>query len=366
MKRDYYEILGVARDAEATVIKSAYRKLALQYHPDKNPGDKEAEERFKEAAEAYSVLSEPDKRAHYDRFGHQAAGGFGGFDPNIFGDFSDILGDLFGFNTGRRGGGRRPSRGSDLRYDLELSFEDAAFGKEVSLKIPRLERCETCNGSGSAGGKPPVTCPACRGQGQVRTSQGFFTVARTCPQCSGQGSILSDPCTHCRGEGLAEQKREISVRLPAGVDTGSRLRLSGEGDHGRLGGPPGDLYVVVSVAADSRFRREGADVTAELELAYTQAVLGATLEVETLGGPEKLEVPAGTQHGHQFRLRGKGIARLDGPGKGDHLVRVKLKVPKLKELSPRELELLRALSEEEGHPQAKDDSLLSKVKDLFG
>jgi molecular chaperone DnaJ len=369
MKRDYYEVLGVPKDAEAQQIKSAYRKLALQNHPDKNPGDKEAEERFKEAAEAYAVLSDADKRARYDRFGHQEGQGFGGFDPSAFSDFSDLfgsLGDLFGFG-GQRRGGRRPSRGADLRYDLELSFEEAAFGKTVTLKIPRLERCETCSGSGSASGKPPVNCPACKGHGQVRYQQGFFTVARTCPQCQGEGVILADPCTSCRGQGLVERERELEIRVPAGVDTSSRLRLTGEGEHGRFGGPAGDLFVVIGVQGHERFERQGADVIAELAVSFPQAVLGATLEVETIHGAEKIEIPPGTQHGHQFRLRGKGIQHLDGrSGKGDHISRVRLHVPKPRELSDDKLELLRALADLEGVPVKDDRGVLSKVKDLFG
>ncbi len=365
MKRDYYEVLGVAKTADGTQIKSSYRKLALQYHPDKNPGDKEAEEKFKEAAEAYAVLSDAEKRAQYDRFGHQGAQGFGGFDPSVFGDFSDILGSFFGFNVGRQGG-RRASRGADLRYDLVISFEDAAFGTEVKLKIPRLERCETCRGTGSAGGTAPSTCAACRGQGQVRFSQGIFTVARTCPQCNGEGVVISDPCRDCHGEGLVEKEREIEVRIPAGVDAGSRLRLTGEGEHGRLGGPSGDLYVVLSVDRHDRYRREGADVMADLEITYTQAVLGGDVEVPTLHGAERLEIPAGTPHGHQFRLRGKGIPRLDGRGKGDHVVRTRIRVPKPKELPEEQLDLLRSLAALEGSDVKEDRGVLSKVKDLFG
>src|SRR5690349_193803 len=251
-KRDYYEVLGVERSASAQEIKSAYRKIAVRDHPDKNPGNKEAEERFKEAAEAYAVLSDQEKRGRYDRFGHQgvggAGGGFGGFDPTIFADFSDILGDFFGFGgAGRRGGGSGMTRGADLRYDLTLTFEEAAFGTETTLRIPRLEGCPKCSGTGSADNKPPVVCTACRGQGQVRFTQGFFTVARTCPQCQGEGRVIEDPCKRCKGAGLVEKERNIQVQIPAGVDHGARLRMSGEGEHGRHGGPPGDLYVMLSV-----------------------------------------------------------------------------------------------------------------------
>ncbi len=367
-KRDYYEVLGVARDADGQQIKSAYRKLAVQYHPDKNAGDKSAEEKFKEAAEAYAVLTDPDKRARYDRFGHQGVGGAGGFDPTIFAGFEDIfgnLGDLFGFG-GSRGGGRRPTRGADLRYDLKLEFEEAAFGTAKTLTIPRLERCEECRGSGSAGGTAPKTCSACGGRGQVRYSQGFFTVARTCPQCSGEGVVITDPCPQCRGEGQVERRHDIEVKIPAGVETGSRLRLAGEGEHGRFGGPPGDLYVVLAVKQHARFQREGGDVFSELELTYAQAVLGATVETQTLHGAERIEVPPGTQPGHQFRLKGKGIQRLDRAGKGDHVVRARLLVPRPRDLSAEQVDLLRQLAESEGSEVREDRGVLGKVKDLFG
>lgn len=369
MKRDYYEVLGVAKNADLNQIKSAYRKLALQYHPDKNPGNQEAEENFKEAAEAYAVLSDADKRARYDRFGHQATqSGPAGFDPTIFADFSDIfgnLGDIFGFGGGRPGG-RRPSRGADLRYDLQLTFEEGAFGVTKMLRIPRLEHCDSCSGSGSVGGKPPKPCSACGGRGQVRYSQGFFTVARPCPQCQGEGVVISDPCPSCKGGGQVERQREIEVKIPAGVDTGSRMRLSAEGEHGRFGGPAGDLYVVLAVKAHARFKRDGGDVLSEFEVSYAQAVLGATVEVDTVHGKEKIDVPAGTQIGHQFRLKGKGIERLDRHGKGDHLARVRLAVPRLKDLSSEQVDLLRQLAQAEGSEVKEDKGVLGKVKDLFG
>ncbi len=370
-KRDYYEVLQVSRDADGTTIKSAYRRLAVQYHPDRNPGDTEAEERFKEAAEAYAVLSDQDKRARYDRFGHQGVGGAagspfsGGFDPSTFGDFADILGDLFGFGFGggRRRGGRAPSRGADLRYDLEIEFEEAAFGVEKKLKIPRLERCPECAGSGSAGDAPPQPCSVCGGRGQVRYTQGFFTMARTCPQCRGEGYVIQDPCPECRGEGLVERERTIEVKIPAGVDTGARLRLQGEGEHGRHGGPAGDLYVVVGVRSHEAFRREGPHVLSEVEVSYSQAVLGATVEVATLHGPETLEVPPGTEPGHRFRLRGKGIEHLDRHGRGDHLVFAKIEVPRVHDLSEEQVELLRKLAELEGKPVR--EGVLDRVKKMF-
>ncbi|MCM2269227.1 MAG: molecular chaperone DnaJ [Thermoanaerobaculia bacterium] len=364
--RDYYEVLGVARDASAQQIKAAYRKLAVKYHPDKNPGDAEAEERFKEAAEAYAVLSDDDKRARYDRFGREAAGGMGGgFDPTIFGDFSDILGDLFGFGFagGARAGGATP--GADLRYDLEIEFEEAAFGVTRTIEFPRLEGCAACNGEGSAGGAAPAACRACGGSGQVRFSQGFFTVARTCPNCRGEGRVVTDPCPECRGAGRVERERKLEVKIPAGVDTGARLRLSGEGEHGRRNGRRGDLYVVLSVAPHERFRREGPHVLSQLEIGYPQAVLGAELEVETLHGKRPLEVPPGTTSGQLFRLKGDGIERLGGRGRGDQIVEVAIRVPRPAELDDEQRALLRRLGELEGRPAREERGVLDRVKDLF-
>lgn len=374
-KRDYYEVLGVARTASGQEIKSAYRRLAVQHHPDRNPGDKEAEEKFKEAAEAYAVLSDADKRARYDRFGHQGVGGAaggspfsGGFDPATFGDFADILGEMFGFGGmggGRRRRGRAPSRGADLRYDLTLSFEEAVFGTSETLRIPRLETCDECDGSGSEGGQQPTACGMCGGRGQIGYRQGFLTVARTCPQCQGEGVTISDPCPRCRGEGRVEKERSLEVTIPAGVDHGSRLRMSGEGEHGRHGGPPGDLYVVLSVEPHERFVREGATVFSEHGVGFPQAVLGATVEVETLYGPASLEIPPGTPHGHEFRLRGKGIERIGGSGKGDHIVRLKIDVPHPRELEEEEVETLRRLAELRKYPVR--EKILDKVKKkVFG
>jgi molecular chaperone DnaJ len=372
-KRDYYEVLGVERTAAAAEIKKAYRKLAAQYHPDRNPGDGEAEERFKEAAEAYAVLSDTDKRARYDRFGHGglgSQGGFSGFDPQTFGDFADVLGDLFGFGDllggGRRRGGRRGTPGADLRYDLELSFEEAAFGATHTLQVPRLEVCEDCKGSGSAGGSAPVTCNACGGVGQMRFSQGFLTVARTCPQCQGRGTVISDPCKRCRGQRRVEQERTLEVKVPAGVEEGARMRLTGEGEHGLDGGPSGDLYVVLHVEEHPRFRREGAHVISELEVTYPQLVLGALVEVETVHGAVPLDIPAATQPGEQFRLQGQGVARLDGRGKGDHHVFVRLQVPAPGEVTEEERELLRRLAEVQGKPVRERRGVKERVRDLFG
>jgi molecular chaperone DnaJ len=369
--RDYYEVLGIARQASDKEIKTAYRQLAIQFHPDRNPGDHAAEEKFKEAAEAYAVLSDPDKRARYDRFGHQGVGGAGaaGFDPTIFADFSDILGDLFGFGAaGFGGGGRRRSAvqpGADLRYELELTFQQAAFGHTVELEVPRLETCGTCHGSGSKGGKPPVACATCKGRGQVHFSQGFFTVARTCPQCHGAGEVIADPCPKCRGEGRVEARRKIEVKVPAGVDNGARLRLSGEGEHGRRGGPPGDLYVVIAVEPHPDFERQGANVHSMLAVSFPEAVLGAKIEVETLHGPQMVELAPGTQHGAELRLRGKGVAKLGGRGQGDHVVHVALRVPDTKELGADEIALLQKLADIQGS-KVRERSVLDKVKDLFG
>ena len=370
-RRDFYEVLGVERAAGEREVKAAYRKLAVRWHPDKNPGDQEAEERFKEAAEAYAVLSDGEKRARYDRFGHQgvAAGG-GGFDPTIFADFSDILGDLFGFGDAfgrRRGGGPAGSaRGADLRYDLTLAFEEAAFGVEKTLRVPRLESCETCGGTGSAGGTAPALCNACGGRGQVRYTQGFFTVARTCPQCRGEGRVIADPCAGCRGEGRVERERALTVKIPAGVDTGARLRLAAEGEHGRHGGATGDLYVFLQVRAHARLKRDGSTVFGRVAVAYPQVVLGASVEVETVHGTATLDVPPGTPHGKEFRLRGEGIQRLDGAGRGDHVVMVEVDVPHPRELSEEETELLRRLAEVSDKPVREERKVFDRVKNLFG
>jgi molecular chaperone DnaJ len=367
-KRDYYEVLGIERSVGAAEIKTAYRKLAIKYHPDRNPGDAAAEERFKEASEAYEVLSDGDKRARYDRYGHQgvAGAGSGGFDPTIFADFSDILGDLFGFGGGRRAGGSGAMRGADLRYDLTLGFEEAAFGAETTLRIPRLETCGRCSGSGSADKSAPAACSVCAGHGQVRYNQGFFTVARTCPNCHGEGRVIANPCSECRGEGRVERQRSISVKIPAGVDTGARLRLAGEGEHGRHGGPPGDLYVVLAVRPHKHFRREGANVHSRLAIAFEQAVLGTTVEVDTLRGKAPLEIPAGSAYGREFRLRGEGIDRLDGSGRGDQLVTIQIEVPNPRDLSDEETQLLRRLAELRGRPVREEKKVLDRVKNLFG
>ena len=369
-KRDYYEILGVSRSATAQELKSAFRKLALQFHPDKNPGDKKAEESFKELSEAYEVLSDPEKRARYDRFGHQAPGGFGpspfetGFGgANINDIFEGIFGDIFG------GGGRRSrsgrQRGRDLRYNLETTFQEAAFGTEAKVKIPRHRNCETCHGSGAKPGTGPKTCPTCNGTGELRLTQGFFQIARPCNQCGGTGKVITDPCATCRGAGKVEEESVLTVKVPPGVDTGTRLKLTGEGEPGEHGGPPGDLYVVVHVQEHPIFIREDTEVICEVPIGFTQAALGATIEVPTLDGKVKMKIPSGTQSGKVFRLRGKGIPHLNGYQRGDQHVRVTVEVPQKLTRKQRELlEQFAALSGEETHPQAK--SFLEKVRELFG
>jgi len=367
-KADYYELLGVNRNASADELKKAYRQAAKDYHPDRNPGDKAAEEKFKELSEAYQVLSDPEKRAQYDRFGHAAfeqggAGFSGGFDFTNFEDiFSDIFGDFFGGGRGSRHAGQR---GEDLSYNLELSFEEAAFGTEKTISVPRTALCDTCHGKGAKPGTSPKTCPTCRGSGQVRYQQGFFTIARTCSQCGGQGTIITDSCTTCRGKGMVRTTASVKVKIPAGVDTGARLKLRGEGDVGIGGGPAGSLYIMIHVREHPLFARQGADVICEIPIRFPQAALGAEIEVPTLEGKIKMKIPPGTQSGKVFRLRGKGIASLRGAGRGDQLVRIVVEVPR--QLSPKQRTLLEEFARLDGadvHPMSK--GFFEKVKELFG
>lgn len=366
-KRDYYEVLGVARDAEIGEIKKSYRRLAVQYHPDKNPGDTEAEERFKEAAEAYSVLSDADKRARYDRFGHQGLGGQAGFDPMQFTDFADILGDLFGFGDLFGGGTRRrasrPARGADLRYDLQLDFEEAVFGRESSITVPRMTGCPTCGGNGAKPGTKPEPCTACGGVGQIRYSQGFFAVARTCPQCGGNGRVVREVCVDCHGAGRIREEKKISLKVPAGVDDGTRLRVAGEGEGGANGGPPGDLYVFINVRPHDEFQRDDYDIHARKAISITQATLGATVTVDTVHGEEEVRIPPGTQPGQTFRLRGKGVPFVDGGGKGDHWVHAEVRIPT--SLDDRQRELLEELAEISGEELPESRTVLDKVKDFL-
>lgn len=362
---DYYRVLGVERDATPDEIKKAYRKLALRHHPDKNPGDKDAEEKFKAAAEAYAVLSDAEKRRRYDAFGKSGvggAGGFQGFDQEVFSDFSDILGDLFGFG-GAFGGRRRrgPARGRDLRFDLEIDFEEAVGGVETKIRVPRLDPCETCKGSGAAPGGVE-TCAECAGRGQVAFQQGFFTLARPCGACGGTGKRISDPCTACGGQARVRAERTVVVRIPAGVDEGMQLRVAGEGEAAAGGGVPGDLYVVLRVREHEFFRREDLDLICDLPISFSQAALGCEVEVETLDGTQNLKVPAGTQAGTRFRLRGKGIPSLDGRGTGHLYVVAQVHTPV--SLSPEQRELFEKLADIEGDVVA-DRSLFDRVKDIF-
>lgn len=373
-KRDYYEVLGISRDASPEKIKKAFRKLALKLHPDKNPDNKNAEEKFKEAAEAYEVLSDPSRRGRYDQFGHAAPGGFrgagagaGGFSG--VGNFDDVLRDLFDGPFGDIfGGGRRrrsaAQRGNDLRYNLEIDFEQAAFGGTVQIRVPRLTTCATCDGMGTRPGTEPSHCSQCGGSGSVTMRQGFFEIRRTCPRCQGQGRVITDPCKTCRGQGRVQENRVLSVHIPAGVDTGSRLRLNGEGEAGVGGGPPGDLYVVLGVRKHPLFEREGTNVICEVPVSMVQAALGAEIEVPTLDGPVKMKVPAGTQTGRLFRLRHRGIVSLNGGGRGDQLVGVLVETPG--KLTARQKDLLRQFAEvsrAETNPIGK--GFFEKVKGIF-
>jgi molecular chaperone DnaJ len=374
-KRDYYEVLGVSRGANEAEIKSAYRKLAVRFHPDKNPGDHSAEEKFKEAAEAYSVLSDADQRARYDRFGHAgvssgAAGGAqGAWGAQGFGGIEDILGDLFGFGDvfsgGRASGGRRGAaqRGADLRYDLEMTLEESAAGMTAQLRIPRLEACEECKGSGAAAGTQPETCPACTGTGQIRYQQGFFSVARTCGQCRGAGRVIRTPCEACKGVGRVEREKQIEVKIPAGVETGSRLRLAGEGEAGAQSGPAGDLYVVIHVKEHEVFERQGNNLYASVPVTFAQAALGSETSVPTLDGQEILKVPAGTQTGTIFRMKGHGMPVLGVRGRGDLFVSVTVVTPTT--LTREQRKLLEQLAQIE-EKDLGDKGLMDKVRDIFG
>jgi molecular chaperone DnaJ len=373
-KRDYYEILEVSRTATDQEIKSSYRKLALKYHPDRNQGDKAAEEQFKLAAEAYAILSDADKRARYDRFGHAGVGGGAqGFDPSQFSGFEDIfggLGDIFGFGGGSRRAG--PQRGADLRYDLEIKFEQAAKGIETSIQIPRNEACETCKGNGAAPGTTPTTCSQCRGTGQLRYQQGFFTVARTCGQCRGSGKVITKPCATCRGNGTVEQTRKLTVKIPAGIATGQRLRLSGEGEAGTLGGPPGDLYVVIFVREHEFFQRDGNNLHFSLPLPFTTLALGADIKVPGIEGEHVVKIPESTQTGATFRLRGKGMPDVSGRGHGDLLVTVQAVTPKKLTKDQKKLleQLAATLPDTKIKPSSRDSEdergIFDKVKDIFG
>ena len=368
-KRDYYEILGVTKSSSADDIKKAYRKLALKYHPDRNPGDKQAEEKFKEAAEAYAVLSDAEKRAQYDQFGHSLGGsGFQGFHgaASSFEGFGDVFGDLFedffGGGSSRGRGGSRSRRGSDLEYQLDIAFEDAAFGKEVQIEVPRLESCGHCGGSGAEPGSKKTTCQECRGAGEIRMSQGFFSFRQTCPRCRGEGEKIEKYCRECQGNGRVERTRKIDLKIPAGIETGNRLKISGEGEGGQLGGDRGNLYVLIRVRPHSIFERDGNDVLCEAEIDMVEATLGTKIEAPTLYGNVQLKVPAGTQPGTILRIKDKGFPSLRGGGKGDQLVRISVRIPE--KLSDQERRLLEELQKLKGSHSSKKD-FFTKWKQKF-
>jgi len=375
-KRDYYEVLGVPRDADAETIKKAYRKLALQYHPDRNPGDKTAEEKFKELAEAYEVLSDPQKRAAYDEYGHaafdpraraaRATGGFAGGFHDPFEIFREVFGggSLFEEFFGVRPDPTQPQRGDDLRYDLEISFEEAVRGCEKEITVNKLDRCETCGGSGVEAGSRTRTCPTCHGRGQVVTSRGIFSIAQTCPQCRGAGRVIEKPCKACHGEGRRARTSKIRLRIPAGVESGSRLRSVGNGEAGLRGGPPGDLYVVLHVKPHEIFQREGDDLYCEVPISMVQAALGGEIEVPTLDGKATIKIPPGTQPGTMFRLKGKGVKNVQGYGQGDLHVRINVEIPaRLTPTQRAKLQEFAALCDESTHPIRQ--SFFEKAKKLF-
>ncbi len=377
-KRDYYTVLGVKREASEDEIKKAYRKLAMKHHPDRNPDEKVSEDKFKEAKEAYEVLSDARKRAAYDQFGHAGvdpSAGFGGggargAGPEGFGGFADAFGDIFGEIFGQQRGGRGNGvyRGADLRYNLELALEDAARGTEAKIRIPTMEECAACHGSGAKPGTQPKQCPSCHGRGEVRVSQGFFSIQQTCPSCRGTGKVIADPCTACHGAGRTKKHKTLSVKIPAGVDQDDRIRLSGEGEAGVNGGPPGDLYVVVNLKPHAVFQREGADLHCEMPISIAVAALGGDIEIPTLDGTAKIKIPAETQTGQVFRLRNKGIRPVRGSVTGDLFCHVAVETPV--KLTARQRELLRefeAISEKDPgahNPRAK--SFMEKVRDFFG
>jgi molecular chaperone DnaJ len=370
-KRDYYEVLSIQKHADEAEIKKAYRRIAMKYHPDRNSDDPRAEEKFKEATEAYEILSDQEKRRAYDQFGHAGVNsqfGGGGFGAGDFGSFSDVFSDVFGdIFGGGRGAGRRggPQRGADLRYNLELTLEEAVKGVEKKIRIPVLENCTSCKGTGAKPGSQPTSCSTCGGVGQVRMQQGFFSVQQTCPNCRGKGTIISDPCDQCHGQGRVEESKTLSVKIPPGVDTGDRVRLSGEGEAGPGGGPNGDLYVQVMVKEHELFHREGRDLYCEVPISMVEAALGGELEVPTLDGKVKLKVPEETQTGRLFRLKGKGVTPVRGGGQGDLLCRVIVETPV--KLSKRQKELLQELgaSMQGGKNSPKSTGWFESVKKFF-
>ncbi len=380
MSQDFYSILGVARSASADEIKKAYRKLAVKYHPDKNPDNKEAEEKFKEISAAYEVLGDADKRARYDQVGHDAFtrkggggfGGAGGFDP--FDIFAQAFGGggggggIFDSFFGGGGSGRSrtgPAQGNDLRYDMELTFDEAVFGAEKSITINRATNCSRCNGDGCEPGTSKRTCHSCGGSGYVSVSQGFFSVRQPCPSCSGSGQVIERPCRECRGNGTVNKSHTVKINVPAGVDTGSRMRVTGEGEAGLRGGPPGDLYIVMHVRDHDLFERDGEDVHCEVPISFTIAALGGEVEVPTISGVSKIKIAPGTQTGSRLRLKGKGIPSVRGRGRGDHFIHLKVEVPR--NLSESQREALQKFAEECGDENLPEkSSFFDKVKNMFG
>ena len=369
-KRCYYEVLGLARTCSAEELKSAYRKAAMEHHPDRNPGNAGAEVKFKEVSEAYEVLKDGDKRAAYDRFGHAAfeqghggRGGAGGFDFSS--SFTEVFDDLFGEFVGGGRGRQRSNRGSDLRYDMQIALEDAFKGKKAQIKVPSAVACETCGGTGAEPGTKPETCPGCNGHGKVRAQQGFFTVERTCPKCQGRGSVVRKPCKPCRGQGHVQVERALQVDIPPGVEEGTRIRLSGEGHAGRHGGPPGDLYIFLSLAPHQIFQREAQDLYCRVPIGFATAALGGTIEVPLLDGKTaKIPIPEATQTGHQFRLRGCGMPVLKSGGAiGDLYVEVKVETPS--KLTRKQKELLRAFAENAEGAQPESEGFFAKMKDFL-
>ncbi|MFM9861930.1 molecular chaperone DnaJ [Pseudoxanthobacter sp. M-2] len=373
-KRDYYDVLGVARDADEAALKSAYRKLAMQFHPDRNPGDGEAESRFKEVSEAYEALKDPQKRAAYDRFGHAAFEGGAGGGPGFGNDFASAMSDIFDEFFGMGGGGRRPGggggrggreRGADLRYNLEIELEEAFAGKTVEVRIPSSIACEPCGGTGAKPGSKPVPCRTCGGTGRVRAQQGFFTLERTCPTCQGRGETIADPCTACGGAGRVTKERTLSVNIPAGIEDGTRIRLAGEGEAGSRGGPAGDLYIFVSIKPHEFFQRDSADIYCRVPISMTTAALGGEFEVPTIdSGRTRVRVPEGTQTGRQFRMRGKGMPVLRSAQRGDMYIQVAVETPR--NLTRRQRELLEEFQRDQStdtHPDAQ--GFFARVKDFF-
>ncbi len=359
-KQDYYTVLGVEKNASEADIKKAYRRLAHQFHPDKNQGNKESEERFKEISEAYEVLSDLQKRKDYDLYGHRMGGqGSEGF--RDFGDvFSDIFGDFFGFS---RRGGQRPEQGADLRYNLDITFEEAVFGYETKVKVPRMETCLDCKGKGAEFGAEPTVCPNCKGSGQVRFQQGFFTISRTCSKCHGEGRIITNPCPKCRGAKKIKKERILSIKVPPGVEDGMRLKLSNEGESGNYGGPPGDLYVGITVKEHPVFTRDRDDIYCEIPIGLAQAALGTMIDVPTLVGKTELKIPSGTQSGAAFRLKGKGVASIRGYGIGDQIVKINVQIPD--KLNAKQRELLEEYARISNEEIISDKGFLKKVKEAM-